>query len=575
MALEEYKKFISKTETSISRNEMFDINNDEVEQKELDFSNPEDWQLFLESAEDVYADAMFYEDVAKAEQYKSLTLDDVSGKEIFSTMYQKLQILVNFIAETSKLDLAKEQIADEKIDQMQDLYDELVLLRDHILNIYESEAEIEELEVEEEENKIEVETKTKTKTETETEDEKINESEELPTKEEDNLVIATEIQEETKSEELAEVVVEAEKQEEDLVSQIEDENKEEIEVVEKTESLFDLALPIAGKDGIQHARNLREKLFSARDRDPLLIHDRTKQIAADRLIRFLSTIPKDGFSSEQIVSIQNIAEIIGFTVIRPEVVEIPVEALEKNQPEEESRIFSGHNVTSKVMAIANEDTDSGNVSIRVVSKVPSNKIDSSLSKISEVETVTELEKVPAKTLLPTEKLTTPVISVLEKRDPINKAIHQSLTEVRKTREVLNENSLTAKYLQADYYQKFINHYYNSPVEFEKHLDSLVVEIDARSVDVFEKWLGEKRASPFVFMQDMNLSEISELASSKKAREVLAESNIKYESFVIWVDLIDDMQMIVDADENMTLGELFAVWIIESEIDVAENTKQAA
>lgn len=509
------------------------FDNDEIEQKELDFSNPEDWQLFLESAEDVYADAMFYEDVAKAEQYKSLTLDDVSGKEIFSTMYQKLQILVNLIAETSKLDLAKEQIADEKIDQMQDLYDELVLLRDHILNIYESEAEIEKPEVEEVENKIEIETEIKT------------ESEELPTKEENNLEVATEIQKETKSEELAEVVVEAEKQENNLESPVNEEKKEEIEIVEKIESLFDLTLPIAGKDGIQHARNLREKLFSARDRDPLLIHDRTKQIATDRLIRFLSTIPKDGFSSEQIVSIQNIAEIIGFSVIRPEVAEIPVEVLEKNQTEEEIKIFSGHIFsTSKVMNIIDEDKEFDKLSIKVVAQQ-------------------------------SEKLATPVISALEKRDPVNKVIHQSLTEVRKTNEVLNENSLTAKYLQANYYQKFINHYYTSPVEFEKHLDSLVVEIDARSIDVFEKWLGEKHASPFVFMQDMNLGEISELASSKKAREVLAESNIKYESFVTWVDLIDDMQMIVDADENMTLGELFALWIIESEIDVAENTKQAA
>jgi hypothetical protein len=54
------------------------------------------------------------------------------------------------------------------------------------------------------------------------------------------------------------------------------------------------------------------------------------------------------------------------------------------------------------------------------------------------------------------------------------------------------------------------------------------------------------------------------------REVLAKNNIKYETFLVWVDLIEEMQAVVPPQRDMTLGELFAKWMIEIEIEYGQK-----
>lgn len=66
-----------------------DISSEETEQLELNMEDPADLVIFLESVRDVNLDVLELEKMAEVEGYKSLTIDDIKGEEVFQTVYQK------------------------------------------------------------------------------------------------------------------------------------------------------------------------------------------------------------------------------------------------------------------------------------------------------------------------------------------------------------------------------------------------------------------------------------------------------------------------------------------------------
>jgi hypothetical protein len=65
------------------------------------------------------------------------------------------------------------------------------------------------------------------------------------------------------------------------------------------------------------------------------------------------------------------------------------------------------------------------------------------------------------------------------------------------------------------------------------------------------------------MQDMTVSEIEYLNEQSNIREILAGENIKYDTYVTWVDLLPEMKEVVGNYSDMKFGELYTRWMIES------------
>jgi hypothetical protein len=103
------------------------------EECELDLSNPEDVKIFLESAEDLYADAMRWDAVARKEGYRRLQLPGVAGVEVFQTMYQIVAELETVVQSRGIVGFT-----DSQIIHLQSLYDELVTITEHVITLYES-----------------------------------------------------------------------------------------------------------------------------------------------------------------------------------------------------------------------------------------------------------------------------------------------------------------------------------------------------------------------------------------------------------------------------------------------------
>lgn len=165
------------------------------------------------------------------------------------------------------------------------------------------------------------------------------------------------------------------------------------------------------------------------------------------------------------------------------------------------------------------------------------------------------------------------VSKTEKKDPINAIYNNGVAEVVKIKEEHSKYSFSNEYLDSSKYIDFINEFYFSPEAFEKELRLIVSEIESKTDSKLDNWLGVKFNSSFEFIQDMSVSEVLELAGGGDASTVLREKGIRYETFLTWVDLIPEMQSVVGKDESLLFGELFAKWVIES--DIQEQKQEVA
>ena len=127
-------------------------------------------------------------------------------------------------------------------------------------------------------------------------------------------------------------------------------------------------------------------------------------------------------------------------------------------------------------------------------------------------------------------------------NPVQAVIHHNKLSITAPDKSLEADSLTQLYLNNPRYQAFIT-------------------------DVFERWLQEEHVSAFLFIQQFGVADILQLSNDPQIRLKLKENNVKYETFLHWIDLIPDMQEVVGSNGQMVFGELFARWVIESKMNV--------
>jgi len=161
------------------------------------------------------------------------------------------------------------------------------------------------------------------------------------------------------------------------------------------------------------------------------------------------------------------------------------------------------------------------------------------------------------------------VSVTTNRSTVAKrSVPKQLQTLPKPNDIYTTESLTEKYLTAPKHKQFINEYYSSPAGFEQLLDATITKVEADTIDSIEKWLGDLPASAFAFLADMQVSEVLKFADRPfdQVNYDLQEQNIKYETFVSWRDMINEMLESVQNGEKMKFEQLFALWMIDMAMD---------
>lgn len=447
-----------------------------IEQRELDLNNPEDLEVFFESAQSVHAQAFEYFEVAEEENYKSLDDEDLPGIEIFETLQQKLVLLQEQI-NTCLLDILPNgaEIEDDQIKLMQELYDDMILLRDHIQITYAH----------------------------------------LFT-EDSNLLL-----------------------EEELV-----EGENELFVEEK------------------------EMLNDTDDNEPVTFEVfnpqevKTAEMAVDPLLKigtFAETLtdkqPKTDLSSENLFK---------------QTEQIAVESINLTQEHEEivpnDNVNTTFPVMRKTMEISGEDEPS-KILIHIAEKsekLLEENLRKSTNEAPELaQVVTDLDEATLKATV-----------ITESSDPIDEIVPHKKHVIVHPKLINQEHIPTRKYLASDRYATYIKNNYTSPAYFERKIDAKVLQKEAKTVDFIEKFLNEERVSPFSFMEDMTVAEVEELSAQSNIRDILNEENIKYETFLSWVDLLPEMKQVVSMNSSIKFSELFTRYVVEKEMALSEEREAA-
>ena len=163
------------------------------------------------------------------------------------------------------------------------------------------------------------------------------------------------------------------------------------------------------------------------------------------------------------------------------------------------------------------------------------------------------------------------VAAQPKQNPVKRNVPKELVSLPRTESVHEKQSLTNRYLKAPKYQAFIAEHFSSPGGFERILDSTITKIEAETIDHIERWLGETSASAFELIKDMTIAEVEAMAASgyDNIHFLLQKENVKYETFVAWVEVLEVMVDAMEPPKNVPFGELFARFMIESEMSTRE------
>lgn len=582
-----------------------------TEYRELDLSKVDDLDAFFESVSEVCLEALEYSELAESEGFQSLTEDGVAGEEFFITLTQKRDELQGLIIESKDNILAGIEIKDEQIDDFQTLYNDIVLIRNHIRDTYggsEVDDDTEEI-AEDSMQPVQLEVTSSEQTE-----ELVQEKEPEP-------------EPETVSENTEDAVIDEEVSEvtEDVPSNIainkenawDDSNKDEEDVDDKEtnediftpvenelsrvkEKVYDLsekARSVPSISGNRSAALAELKTFEKRVND---LKDRVESIKAikedeavlknnlNRYLRVAGEIQRD---AERVLQ-DLIEDKDKDKETETESVDVSVVKEEKNIKAFEVRAKQDLNdedtdnneierltpeVKRKTMEIETETDNEVEKSIPISIRAKiAEDVTRRLSKDTKSEesmtgeTLSSSDPKPVVVREGGDPTDVSVTATLESHDIINEAVPNKNKRIVHPKLDRKKNVFTREYLKVEPYSSFIIANYTSPEAFERTLDSVVNQIESETVDVFDRWLKEDIVSPFAFIKDMTVQEVKKLSSRPDVRETLSLKNIKYETFIRWIDMIDEMQSLVGDDPDMKFEELYARWIVEEQMMYVED-----
>jgi hypothetical protein len=118
------------------------------------------------------------------------------------------------------------------------------------------------------------------------------------------------------------------------------------------------------------------------------------------------------------------------------------------------------------------------------------------------------------------------------------------------------------------YRTYIEMNYSSRNHFESLLKREVEKIEDKQLRGFHKIFGFKYANAFYSqLINMTITEVVAFDDQPRAhiREVLDETDIKYEVYVEWIDRLVEMIERTHAHKDTTVGELFVRNFLEEKI----------
>jgi hypothetical protein len=158
-----------------------------------------------------------------------------------------------------------------------------------------------------------------------------------------------------------------------------------------------------------------------------------------------------------------------------------------------------------------------------------------------------------------DSLPNATISALEKRDPVTKVIYSpSFTALEKV-ETKAKISSWNNYINKEEIVSMLGPDFSLKV-FTRRYENRIYTIEQDSVDLFERWLGEARANVYDYLKNMTLEEVDILIEDTALKSTLKINNLKYETFIRWVDEYRMINNFINLNKSALFGELVCLYV---------------
>ncbi len=130
-------------------------------------------------------------------------------------------------------------------------------------------------------------------------------------------------------------------------------------------------------------------------------------------------------------------------------------------------------------------------------------------------------------------------------------------------------ALNGQYAEQPTYKEYINKTFGSMKVFEQAVEKSVQSFDNNTYDIFERpgfFGGSNYESPYRFLGEMTLQEVTEFETQPKEqiRAFMQENNMKYDTYLAWLDQIDLMVRTLPNEAETTVADLFARYVAETQ-----------
>lgn len=132
-------------------------------------------------------------------------------------------------------------------------------------------------------------------------------------------------------------------------------------------------------------------------------------------------------------------------------------------------------------------------------------------------------------------------------------------------------SASGSYFNHPDYQSYINKTFGSAKAFEQAVERAVTNFDNNTYDFFDRSLGNFE-SPYRFLGEKSLDELTkfEKLPNAEVRTFLAQNNMKYDTYLAWLDQVDKMKAALPTTGNTKVTDLFSRYVAETQIPKPNN-----
>ncbi len=172
------------------------------------------------------------------------------------------------------------------------------------------------------------------------------------------------------------------------------------------------------------------------------------------------------------------------------------------------------------------------------------------------------------------------ITVVEKPIPVPAAVEVTADSGRVYKEAVpvpverpvapRPFALNGQYAEQPTYKEYINKTFGSMKVFEQAVEKSVQSFDNNTYDIFERpgfFGGSNYESPYRFLGEMTLQEVTEFETqpNEQIRAFMQENNMKYDTYLAWLDQIDLMVRTLPNEAETTVADLFARYVAETQV----------